>query len=107
MAQLERLTQPETMAGLAIDLRDARGGPVTLEIRIFRAYVECWIGDACLSVFDRGALRHFLACPGDGLGNGGVLWNRTERGSVTVTVAGIVPCWPLADHVLDGLRSRI
>ncbi|GAB6901639.1 hypothetical protein [Kineosporia succinea] len=95
------------MAGLAIDLRDAGGGAVTLELRIFRAYVECWIDDVCYAVFDRDALRRWLARPTSVLDYDGVTWLRTYRGAVAVTVDGVVPRWPLADHVLEGLRSRI
>ncbi|GAB3239104.1 hypothetical protein GCM10027456_03670 [Kineosporia babensis] len=98
---------PELMAGVALDLRDAGGGPVTLELRIYRTYVECWMDDVCHAVFDRDALRRWLAQPGAALSWDGVSWVRTYRGSVAVTVDGVVPRWPLADHVLEGLRSRI
>jgi hypothetical protein len=98
------------MAGVALDLRDAGGGPVTLELRIYRTYVECWIGDVCHAVFDRDGLRRWLAAsrePETALSYDEVTWVRTYRGAVAVIVDGVVPRWPLADHVLDGLRSRI
>jgi hypothetical protein len=95
------------MAGVALDLRDAGGGPVTLELRIHRSYVECWIGDVCHAVFDRDALRRWLARPDPMLSLDEVTWVRTYRGKVAVIVDGVVPRWPLADHVLEGLRSRI
>ncbi|MCE0539068.1 hypothetical protein LWF15_26565 [Kineosporia rhizophila] len=95
------------MAGVTLDLRDAGGAPVTLELRIYRAYVECWMGGECHAVFDRDALRRWLARPSAALSYDGVSWVRTYRGSVAVVVDGVVPRWPLADHVLDGLRSRI
>jgi len=95
------------MAGVAIDLRDAGGAPATLELRIHRTFVECWIGDICYAVFDRQTLRHWLAHPDLTLNLEGVSWIRTSTGAVAVVVHGVVPRWPLADHVLDGLRSRI
>lgn len=107
IAPRRRLPDAELMAGVALDLRDAGGGPVTLELRIHRAYVECWIGDVCHAVFDRDALRRWLARSDTVLSYDGVSWARTYRGSVAVTVDGVVARWPLADHVLDGLRSRI
>ncbi|GLY28076.1 hypothetical protein [Kineosporia sp. NBRC 101731] len=95
------------MTGLGIDLRDTAGSAVTLELRIFRASVECWVGDNCYAVFDREALRHWLARPGTVLSYEGISWARAGQGVVAITVDGVVPRWPLADHVLDGLRSRI
>lgn len=102
------LFDAERMNGLAIDLvRDIQGEPVTLNVRIFRMHVECWLDDVCLTVFERAALRRCLACPGTELSRGGICWQRTEQGSVAISVDGIVSRWPLADHVSDGLRSRI
>ena len=95
------------MAGVAIDLRDSRGALATLELRIHRTRVECWIGDICYAVFDRQTLRHWLARPDLTLNLDGVSWIRTYTGAVAVVVDGVVPSWPLADHVLEGLRSRI
>ena len=79
---------------------------MTLELRIQRWNVECWIEDVCHAVFDRAALRRWLARPETMLCCDDVTWAGTY-GGVAVAVDGVVPRWPLADHVLDGLRSRI
>ena len=95
------------MAGVAIDLRDAGGGSVRLRLRNFRSNVRYWIGDVCHGVFAWDALWQWPVRPATALSYDGITWVRTHHGAVAVVMDGVVPRWPLIDHVLDGCARAI
>jgi hypothetical protein len=95
------------MSRVIIDLRDALGRLDILEVAIHQDVVECWLTDRCRGIFDRENLRQWLATPSGMLSGDEMSWSRTEHGEVAVSIDGAVARWPLADHVLVDLRSRL
>ena len=95
------------MSRVIIDLRDARGRLDVLEVAIYRDQVECWLTDRCRGVFDRRDLRQWLDTPSGLLSYDEMSWDQADGGRVTVSIDGAVAGWPLADHVLLDLRSRL
>jgi hypothetical protein len=95
------------MSRVIIDLRDSLGRLDVLEVTIHRDLVECWLTDRCRGVFDRQRLRDWLATPADRLTADEMNWSRSVGGQITVSIDGAVARWPLADHVLVDLRSRL
>jgi hypothetical protein len=95
------------MSRVIIDLRDALGRLDVLEVAIHHDVVECWLTDRCRGSFDRERLRQWLATPSGLLSGEEMSWNRSENGDVTVSIDGAVARWPLAEHVLVDLRSRL
>jgi hypothetical protein len=95
------------MSRVIIDLRDALGRLDVLEVTIHRDQVECWLTDRCRGIFDRGHLRQWLDTPAGILSCDEMSFTRTDDGDITVSIDGAVARWPLADHVLVDLRSRL
>jgi hypothetical protein len=95
------------MSRVIIDLRDALGRLDVLEVTIHQDQVECWLTDRCRGIFDRENLRQWLDTPDGMLSCDEMSWNRTDGGPVTVSIDGAVARWPLAEHVLFDLRSRL
>jgi hypothetical protein len=95
------------MSRVIIDLRDALGRLDILEVSIHRDVVECWLSDRCRGSFDRENLRDWLQTPSGMISDDEMSWTRTANGEVAVSIDGAVVRWPLADHVLVDLRSRL
>jgi hypothetical protein len=95
------------MSRVIIDLRDALGRLDVLEVAIHQDLVECWLTDRCRGIFDRENLRQWLDTPAGMLSCDEMSWDRTDGGTVTVSIDGAVARWPLAEHVLFDLRSRL
>jgi hypothetical protein len=77
-----------------------------VEVAVRRDTVELRIRDALVGVVGRDDLRRWLQHPVSVLAYDDLAWIATPTG-VALAIDRVVPPWPLADHVLDGLRDRV
>jgi hypothetical protein len=95
------------MSRVIIDVRDAAGRLTSVEFAVHRDTVECWCTERCCAVFDRDGLREWLSTPSGVYGTDELVFTRTPVGDVALIIDGLVPWWPVPDHDLLGLTSRL
>jgi hypothetical protein len=91
-----------------MEVINVHGRADVVEFKIRRECVEVWTREHCCGVLDRVVLRAWLAAPelSEALAVDEVICTMNESGRPSLDLPDI-GLWPLAPHVLAGLRDRV